>query len=241
MQHASVGKLFKEQVQRYSHKDQYKNSSLKPLIFEWLKGKKTNKKLEICEFGGGAGQLLGELKKVYPHCKYSNVEIINDYKKFLVSKEINFIVGSVLNSQFPDNSFDVIIMRDVLHHLVGSSYQETLNNQNRALMELKRLLRPQGAVFIEELTNESLVAGRTIYYLANLISRLNINISLLGVSSKAVVFFLQSSNLRALCYKIFGRENIAEIQIIPQQANWQTKLAHLGGGIRKAFIVIEKK
>ena len=94
MQHESVKKLFKEQVRHYSHKDQYKHSPLTQLILECLKNKKTNKKIEICEFGGGAGQLLNEIGKVYPKANLTNVEIIDDYKSFLTSKKVRFVNSS---------------------------------------------------------------------------------------------------------------------------------------------------
>ena len=63
MQHKSVKNLFKEQVEHYSKKDQAINSRIIPLVLEWLKNKKVNRKINICEFGGGAGQLLKEIER----------------------------------------------------------------------------------------------------------------------------------------------------------------------------------
>ena len=239
MQHASVKKLFKEQMLRYSHKDQYKHSPLTHLILEWLKNKKTNKKIEICEFGGGAGQLLGEIRKSYPNYSYSNVEIVNDYKQFLVSKEIAFVLGSVLNSHFPDNSFDVLIMRDVLHHLVGRNYKETLYNQTFALKELKRLVRPGGVIFIEELTNESELATRIIYHLSYLNSKIGVHIPSLFVNSYVIVVFLTSAKLLSSCNSVFGEKNI-KTQMLGVETKWYFQILHLFSGLKKVILVIKK-
>ncbi|OGH18887.1 MAG: hypothetical protein A3F31_04910 [Candidatus Levybacteria bacterium RIFCSPHIGHO2_12_FULL_38_12] len=239
MQHESVKKLFKEQVRHYSHKDQYKHSPLTQLILECLKNKKTNKKIEICEFGGGAGQLLNEIGKVYPKANLTNVEIIDDYKSFLTSKKVRFVNSSVLNSNFSDGSFDVIIMRDVLHHLVGRNYKETLYNQTLALRELKRLVRPGGVIFIEELTNESEVATRIIYYLSRLNFKIGLSIPSLFVISYVIVAFLTSTKLLNLSSSVFGEKNI-KTQMLAVETKWYFQIVHLFSGLKKVILVVKK-
>lgn len=239
MQHKSVQRLFKEQINYYSKKEQSLNSSIIPLVFGWLKSKKFNKAIEICEFGGGAGQLLNKIGKSYPNVNLTNVEIIVDYNRFLVSKEIKFVLGSVLDSNFPNNSFDVIIMRDVLHHLIGNNYKETFNNQRLALEELKRLVRPQGAIFIEELVNESKIGTRIIYYLSWLNAKIGVHISSLFISKNVIVAFLTSNKLLNLCNRIFGKNNI-EKEIMRVETTWYFKLLHLFGDQKKITIVAKK-
>ena len=237
MQHTSVKKLFKEQVGQYSHKDQYKHSPLAILILEWLKGKKRNKKIQICEFGGGAGQLLGVIAKSYPGYSYTNVEIISDYKQFLVSHKIKFVVDSVLHSNFRSQSFDILIMRDVLHHLVGKNYKESRHNQISALGELKRLLKPGGAIFIEELTNTSGFATRLIYYLTRLNSRVGVQIPSLSLSSNIIVAFLTPTKLLNYCRQMFGEKNM-KTQILDIRMKWYIRIVHLFGRLEKVAVVV---
>lgn len=240
MQHASVKQLFKEQVKQYSHKDQYKHSPLAHLVLGWLKNKKTNKKIKICEFGGGAGQLLGEIQKSYPQHSYTNVEIVADYKQHLVSRKIFFVLGSVLNSRFHDNTFDVLIMRDVLHHLVGRNYKETLVNQRLALNELKRLVKSKGVIFIEELTNESEIATRIIYYLSSINSKIGMRLPSLHISANIIVAFLTGRKLFDLCSSIFGRNTIKK-QVLTLETKWYVTLLHLFGRLEKTILMINKQ
>jgi len=240
MQHSSVKKLFKEQVIQYSKENQYEKLPLFLGIKEWFKKKKFTRKIEICEFGGGNGQLLAQIQKIYPNSSLTNVEIIEDYKRYLVSKKIKFVLDSILDSNFPDKSFDVVIVRDVLHHLIGRSYKETINNQEHALKELKRLVRPNGVIFIEEFINESRVATRAIYYLSWLNTKIGVHLPSTFISKSVIVSFLTSKKLLNMCKSIFGGKNITkeELQI---KVQWYFKALHLFGEIKKMILIIQKK
>lgn len=242
MQHKSVERLFKEQVQHYSNKNQYKSSPLIPFILKWLKDKKPNEKIEICEFGGGAGQLLDKIRKSYPNYSYTNVEIINDYKKFLVSSKINFVQGSVLNSNFKNRIFDVIIMRDVLHHLVGTGYKETLYNQMLALKELKRMVKTRGVIFIEELTNGSGIAARLIYYFSKLYSDFFSYVPIFNAYKNTVVAFISPSKLEKLCRKVFGEDKITINRHYKPRTSFKlSHVLHFGARTPKLVIFIETR
>lgn len=240
MQHSSVKKLFKEQVIRYSKENQYEKLPLFLGIGEWFKKKKFTRKIEICEFGGGNGQLLAQIQKIYPNSSLTNVEIIEDYEHYLVSKKIKFVLDSILDSNFPDKSFDVIIVRDVLHHLIGRSYKETIKNQELALKELKRLVRPDGVIFIEEFINESTVATRAIYHLSWLNTKIGVHLPSTFISKSVIVSFLTSKKLLNMCNLIFGEKAITkkELQI---KVRWYFKALHLFGEIKKIILIIQKK
>lgn len=240
MQHPSVRKLFQEQIKYYSKPEQSTDSLIVGHFLNWANKKKIKKTLKICEFGGGAGQLLNKIGEHYPNACFTNVEIVDDYQKYLVSKKIKFVKSSILDSGFPDKSFDVLIIRDILHHLVGRSYKKTHNNQHQALQELKRLIEPGGAIFIEELTNSSEKATQIIYFLSKLNSKLGINFPSFQISSKAVVAFLTPNKLKQLCYSVFGSASIIKESRYQQKAELTGKLLHLGARLEKTIIVIGK-
>lgn len=239
MQHASVKKLFREQLGRYSRKDQAVNSPIIPLFQNWIKKNNIKKTSEICEFGGGSGQLLNEIRKSYPDTNLTNVEIVSDYKNFLAFSKIKFVLGSVLDSDLASELFDVIIIRDILHHLIGKNYKETMENQKYALSELKRLVKPGGVIFLEELTNESEIATRIIYYLCRLNTKIGVHIPSLFVSPNVIVAFLTSNKLLNMCNEIFGEKNI-EKQELGVKVKWYFKSLHFFGGLKKIILSIKK-
>ena len=240
MQDKSVQKLFEEQINHYSREDQSTDSLIIPLVLEWL-SKKKDKSIEICEFGGGAGQLLNEIQKSNPKILCTNVEIINNYKNLLVSKKIKFVLGSVLSSKLPDNSFDILIMRDVLHHLIGRNYKETIENQRLALNELKRIVRPDGAVFLDELTNTSRIACRLIYFFSRINSKIRIRFISFYVTPNTIVSFLTTDKFSKLCTEIFGQKNMLFKKIARVKTDLKSKLLHFGMPIEKVTFVLKKQ
>ena len=241
MQHPSVKRLFREQVELYSREDQ--SAFFSPVIslfINWLKKNKPSKTLEICEFGGGGGLLLSRLAKFAPGAKLTNIELVADYRKYQILPEIRFIAGSILDSKFADGSFDCLVIRDVLHHLIGDNLSKTKENQKQALQELKRLLKPGGVIFIEELVNQSGIAGRLIYGLSKINSSLGIRSKYFQISPNTIVSFLTSKELIKLSGEVFGKKNISQAIFRPSFHRLRFRLVHLGGHSGKQLLVLEK-
>ena len=228
MQDRSVEKLFKEQVGHYSQEDQASDSHITSLVRGWMNKHKRSGKIRICEFGGGAGQLLNRIGKFYPNAELINVELIDEYRRFLVSKKIKLIVSSVLNSEFPKNSYDIILMRNVLHHLIGKNLEETSKNQKQALRELKRLTKPGGAIFIEELTNPSKVACLLIYFLTKVNSVVRLRFLSFYVNPNAIVYFFTPTRLSKLYVEVFGEESLLVKKISRVKTDLIRRILHLG-------------
>lgn len=238
MQDPTVEKLFNEQIEYYSKSKSAGASPLIRLFLEWLKVSKSNKTLEIGEFGGAAGQLLASIDRQYHKVNLTNIEIIAGYKKSQVLKKIKFINGSVLNSGLPNQSFDIIIMRDVLHHLIGRNLHETLQNQYKATKELKRLLRPGGIILIEELTNQSATICRLIYYFSRLNSKMGLRAPKWEISPNTVVFPLTPQELTNLIQKDFHIQKKSIYYKKPRP--WRSWFTHLLSPYGK-FIVLAQK
>lgn len=238
MQDPSVQRLFQEQLKYYSRRDQSAGAS--PVISLFLDWAKKKERLNICEFGGGAGLLLAKLQQKFPNFSYTNVEIIKGYRKSQVSKKIKFIHGSILKSNFPDKSFDCLIIRDVLHHLIGRNFRETSANQKRALKELWRLLNSSGVIFIEELVNNSALACRLIYWLSKINTKIGFRIPTLEITPYTVLVFLTPKKMIEMCRKVFGKDQIKKINYIPEPNVWQIRLVHLGARCGKMFIAVGK-
>jgi len=89
------------------------------------------KDVRILDVGCGEGVLVEEYRK--RGYDISGVDL--NYESEYVS------LGNVLNLQYPDDSFDVILMLDIFEHL-------RLEDQSKALSEIKRVLRPKGNLLI---------------------------------------------------------------------------------------------
>lgn len=241
-QDSSVEQLFKDYLAIYTKKGQALDSFVIPHVLTWLKNKKTRGPLHIGEFGGGAGQLLNKIRLSYPKATYTNVEIVGDYKRFLVSKHIRFVKGSILHPDFPDNSFDVLIMRDVIHHLVGKSWKETLRNQQCALGQLQRMVKPGGAIFIEELTNTSEPATRMMYELSRLNAVIPGMSMVTRVNPHTIVAFTTPKSLQKMCEREFDSGKITmKLLYNPRKTFKLTDVLHFGMKAPKAVITVEKQ
>lgn len=240
MQHLSVEKLFQEQIKHYSRAEQSIDSPIIYHFLSWVNKKKMKKTLKICEFGGGAGQLLNKIGEYYPNARFTNAEIVGDYKQYLVSKKIKFLKKSILNSDFPDKSFDVLIIRDLLHHLVGRSYKQAYDNQLKALEELKRLIRPGGVIFISEYTNRSAVVTRIIYFLSKLNTKIGISLPSWQISPNTIVAFLTPGKLKQLCDDTFGKKYVLKEFSYNVNVKLVSELLHFGAGLKRMIIVIEE-
>lgn len=76
--------------------------------------------LSIIDIGCGDGAYTGELKKVFPSKNFTGFDPAFEAIEIAKTKQkdINFLVGDLLNdSTFPSTTYDVGIIRGVLHHL----------------------------------------------------------------------------------------------------------------------------
>ena len=131
-------------------------------------------------------------------------------------------------------------MRNVLHHLTGKNLKETVENQRRALVELKRLVRPGGAIFIEELTNPSAAACALIYFLTKLNSKIRLRFLSFYVNPNAIIYFFTPGKLSKLSSEVFGEKNILIRKIDRVKGNLIRKILHLGNETDMATFVFKK-
>jgi len=69
----------------------------------------------------------------------TSIETIEFAKNKYQSRELEFKVGNILYIDFPESSFEVITCFETIEHV---------QNQNKALEELKRVLKPDGLLII---------------------------------------------------------------------------------------------
>lgn len=121
---------------------------------------------KILEIGYGAGGLLLNISQ---HMK--NVELYGtDTKKSVAVKRIaSLVVSDVKHLPFKSQSLDVIICRDLLHHLYGK------RNAHKALQEIHRALRKRGSFIVVEVTMTNRLLTELVYCITRTLALLKIS------------------------------------------------------------------
>jgi ubiquinone/menaquinone biosynthesis C-methylase UbiE len=104
----------------------------------------------VLEIGCGNGYGARLIKKYFSPKKIYGIDL--DEKMIQLAKQKNkdsvvvFEVGDVLNLKFKSNQFDAIFDFGILHHVI---------EWKDALKELKRVLKPEGQLILEDLSIET--------------------------------------------------------------------------------------
>lgn len=116
-----------------------KNNLLEHLVrYRFVTGDSNQTVLDIgCGAGHGSNVLAGKFKKV--HGVDISPEAVEYAKEFWQLPNIEFSVGDSLTIPFPDNTFDVVVAFEVFEHLT---------DWQKFLSEIKRVLKPEGLVYI---------------------------------------------------------------------------------------------
>lgn len=101
-----------------------------PLEFKDVSGR-------VLDVGCGAGSFTAKLSREKPELEVYGIDISK--KAIGIAKKdfpnIHFLVADAYQLPFPDNFFDVVVMKCVLEHL---------DNPSKALAEVRKVLKPKG-------------------------------------------------------------------------------------------------
>jgi len=89
---------------------------------------------------GAEGQALGGQPLLV------NAELVGQYGQRQIADSIRFVQTSILQPGLADDAFDVVIARNVLHHLIGHNLRQARQNQGYVFGELLRVTRPGGLI-----------------------------------------------------------------------------------------------
>ena len=100
---------------------------------------KYSKNAAIIDIGSGAGTNLRLLKEM-GFTNYHGLDFSPLSKKICAEKKIGeVVVRDIYDSNLPSDSYDVVLITDVLEHL---------NDDLEALKEIRRILKPNGVAII---------------------------------------------------------------------------------------------
>lgn len=118
--------------------------------------KKTKKQgSNLLDIGGGSGTFAQLVKD---SCLDIGVHVVDPSKKLLDrinDTRIKKFHGNLPDQIFVDSDFDYVHIKEVLHHIVGSSIGETKELLRESLFTMKGFLKEDGFLLIHELFYES--------------------------------------------------------------------------------------
>lgn len=136
---------------RAIHTENIKLSGVDSLYFarmkvELLKEFEANEPIRLLDFGCGDGATEMFMLQHFSHWQIDAIDVSE--QSILVAKEralsnVAFSVFDGSNTSFPDNTFDVVFIAGVLHHVNFSLHQQLLS-------EVFRVLKPGGRFYLFE-------------------------------------------------------------------------------------------
>jgi ubiquinone/menaquinone biosynthesis C-methylase UbiE len=150
----------------------------------------------VLEIVGGSGALLDLILDEAPAVRAYNLEIAFEAYKHQCDGTICLIGGNALRLPFQDNAFEFVIMKNVLHPLVGTTRKVSKRNTITCLDEIRRVTKPDGLIVILEQYNRSSIASTCIFYVTTILSRLGVEISALRLNKYVIVSFLTPDEIR---------------------------------------------
>ncbi|MBO8183256.1 MAG: class I SAM-dependent methyltransferase [Archaeoglobus sp.] len=140
-----------------------------------------------------------------------NVELSFRVFKKQTNKRINLIGGDARNLPLKDNVFDYVIIKNLLHHLIGSSRRESKNFAKKAINEMIRVTKDGGYIIILEQYNRRKFFANIIFYLTLFLSSTGLS----RFTKNVIVSFLTPDEVRF----IVARNEKAKIDIIVDRLN----------------------
>lgn len=157
--------------------------------------------MEVLDIGNGG--VINYNYKRLSRLVCADLEVSDRVKrKYKEQSNIKFVQADITNMHdILDNSFDAVIVQNVIHHLAESKYKNTVNNLNCAVNECLRVLKHDGKLIIMESTMKSWAyAMERVFY--------PIMMRLLSAIGFDQVFQYSKTALKNTLVKIVGGELI---------------------------------
>ena len=127
------------------HAYKYRDETRKFLVDSaGIKDKRHPKVLDVC---CGTGSVILSFTKEIPDILAVGYDfshgMLHKAKEKVLSHKVSFIMGNAASMSFADNSFDIVCCSHALYELKGA-------DRKKALMEMRRVVKPNGKVLIME-------------------------------------------------------------------------------------------
>lgn len=124
----------------------------------------------------------------------------------------NLTICSVIFLPFKQNSYQLIVANNLLHHLIGNTSSICVQNVRSAMSELNRVLSSESVFIIKELVAKYWIYTQIMYYVTSFCAKYNLEINLLDIHSKVRTYFLTKKKIISLL-----KENTFQIEKISSE------------------------
>ncbi|MDD4107756.1 MAG: class I SAM-dependent methyltransferase, partial [Prolixibacteraceae bacterium] len=146
----------------------------------------------VLDVGSGCGGFIPVIKQTFPDAKITGTD--PDIRSLETARqkfpEVNFLEMEAEKLQFEDNYFDVATISMALHHLPGVK---------KGLKEMRRVVKPEGWIIINELISNNLSPAQEVHkmyhHFRSRIDRLTGIYHRKSFTKEAILQMLKSSNI----------------------------------------------
>lgn len=144
----------------------------------------------IIEIGGGSGSFLDLVIERTNIENTYNMELVYDTYRKQANADISLIGGNALNVPFKDCSFNLVVIKNLLHHLVGRTRKESKYYARCAIEEMIRITKKDGYIIILDQYNKCRLCSFIIFYITLFFSVFGISFRSFGWNKNVIVSFL---------------------------------------------------
>ena len=148
--------------------------------------------------GGGSGAFLDLVLENTSIKEAYNMELVYEAYKKQVNGGICLMGGNALDIPFKDCSFEWVVIKNLLHHLVGKTRRESKMFARRAIEELTRVVKDGGYIIVLDQYNRYKFFSSAVFYLTLFFSVFGISFKSFGWGKNVIVSFLTPDEIRNL-------------------------------------------
>jgi ubiquinone/menaquinone biosynthesis C-methylase UbiE len=151
----------------------------------------------VLDTGCGQGSFL---ELVHEACPASELFGLDFSLGMLLAapKVASLVVGSVWYPPFRTDSFDVVHLDALLHHLIGATRNECRVRAQEALHQAVSLIKPGGHLLVLEFFYEPALAGFLIFWLKKLVCFLSGGRRMHGLGAPVTSFYTRANILQMI-------------------------------------------